>query len=199
MNTYCRIRVAGKWHVAMVTGCAIAARQVVFTLAEGETITLKYPESFTEVNLDTPEIGYFNYKHYALVTYRVPARQWRRGLCHDNHEIYNPFRRLFPAGDVGIYRPSWGMALAKGMFQCERTLNPQHSLEALRKGGCISSAITSDLALSYSPTDNFDPLIWYKTNPVGHVSRDRFNILDELYEQEVNDILKRIGCEAWIS
>lgn len=199
-NTYCRVRIKDHWQPAIIGQHSPQTQQVIFTLADSSTGTFKYPESFENVDLEVPATGYFNYKNHALLLFRLPARQWRRGLCSDNHEIFNPFRRLLPNEGGFFYKPAWGMQLADALYKRALTHDPNRSIRLLNEG-LASSAITRDLAISLSPTSAKDGfLVWYKANPVGRINKaNKFVITDELYEQEVIDSLRRSGHHAWIS
>lgn len=158
-------------------------------------VMLKYPQCLANVDLETPSSGLFNHNEHALYLFKSPVRQWHRGMCASNHEIYNPFRKLF---FEGVYRPTFGRAVVNAIFSERYFTDVAEAVQLINSKSTLKSlAITRNLMLSKSPSEA-RPLIWFKTIPVGYV-KQAFIIEDQLYQQEVHDELQRIGQEHWIS
>jgi hypothetical protein len=52
---------------------------------------------------------------------------------------------------------------------------------------------------SKSPTAELKhPLLWFKVYPVGYVLPDHFVIQDNMFEQEIEDEVYRLGKHEWI-
>jgi hypothetical protein len=182
--------------VAYIEYCHLEENTIAFTCEDIGSVMLKYPACLTMLDLEAPPSGLFNHNDHALFLFKTPARQWHRGLCAANHEIYNPFRKLFTDG---TYRAAFGRASVRSIFEENYITDVQEAVnDILNHPPLKSVAITRNLMLSKSPTEAL-PLIWYRTIPVGFVRLNRFIVEDELYQQEVNDELNRIGQYRWIS
>lgn len=174
----------------------VAGHLVIESETQGQ-MTLKYPESLVDVEFNPPSIGFFNHKEHALLLFKSPVRQWKRGLCSENHEVYNPFWAILR--DIQTpYRPTWGWRLINSLFNRQLTGSVQQSIIAVADK-LVSSAISLNLALSKSPVNSLNPLIWYRHSPVGFIENNKMVIRDETYHQEVIDELRRIGQSQWIS
>lgn len=183
-------------HVGYMEFCNPEEQTLHFTCANLGLVMKKYPSCLDELNLESPNTGLFNHNGHALFLFKTPARQWHRGLCASNHEIYNPFRKLF---FDGTYHPTFGRAVVESIFSNKFYSDIEEAADLIIQSNIFKSlAITRNLMLSKSPTISL-PLIWYKTIPVGFVNSRKFVVEDELYQQEVQDELQRIGRSDWIS
>ena len=162
----------------------------------GELI-LKYPTCLQVLQLDSPPTGLFNHRGYGIYLFKVPARQWRRGLCSENHELYNPFSCLF---NERVYKPIFGLGVAQSIFN-PSYVKIENAIETLNQlKNSYSIAISNKLMLSKSPSSlKNECLLWYKTIPIGTIQQHQCYIEDPLYEQEVCDELEQIGEASWIS
>ena len=153
-----------------------------------------YKHLLNITDLSPPSTGYFNYRNQGLYIFRNPARQWKCGFCKHNHEIYNPLNKLFKAG---IYNPVLGLQLANAAY-LNKFPQVDEAINNLQKNSqIISQAISRNILLSKSPTENHDILIWFKSIPCGFIHGDKFHTFDPIYEQEIEDELHRIGANKW--
>lgn len=167
-----------------------------FTLG---SLMFKYPNCLTKLLLDKPDTGYFNHVNGAFYLYQVPARQWRRGLCSANHEIYNPLRNFIHVS--GLYTPRLTLRTVNCLFSNKRIESDfNKALQKLKENEeCTSVAVSHNLMFSKSPTSDLKyPLLWFKAYPVGYVMPDHFVIQDSMFEQEVEDEVYRLGKHEWI-
>ena len=161
-------------------------------------VVINYPQGLTFLDLSAPGAGYFNHRGNAIFLFKNPARQWRRGICADNHELYNPLKRLFKEG---IYRPSFVASTITSVFN-PKYVSVGDAWAKLRDDHrLVSIACSPSLMLSKSPMTmrNDQPLIWYKTTPVGFIQEQKIKIKDQMFEQEVVDELTKLGASNWIS
>ena len=160
-------------------------------------IIINYPKGLQNLNLDSPKSGFFNFNNHAIYLFKVPARQWKRGLCSDNYEFYNPFKCFFKSG---VYCPMFGDRAIQAIINPEYLKIHETIINLESNPHMRSIAINPNIMLSKSPvTNNREPLIWYKTTPVGFIQSGKFSIQDELYEQEIHDELTRMNEGQWIS
>lgn len=171
---------------------------MVFLRSQDEgLVSVQYSEnSFAnKLDLSPPQTGFFNYNGHALVLFRTPARQWRRGLCNENHEIYNPFKKLL---HEGAYCPSFGSKTIVALFSPSFVCNPDEA-RAMFSNSIHSVALSRRLAISKSPIEQSSyPLIWFGCNPCGFVRGQKFVVEDETFQQEVEDELRSLGKDEWI-
>lgn len=182
---------------AIVDLCLFEEDLVCLTSSTEGQVHVKYTEANLEKKLDlsTPPTGFFNYNGHALVLFRTPTRQWRRGLCGDNHEIYNPFKKLLKDG---AYRPSFGAKTIQALFKPEYVPNPDEARSKFSKN-VHSVALSRRLALSKSPIESSSyPLVWFSCNPCGFLRGSKFIIEDDVFQQEVEDELRSLGKDEWI-
>ena len=196
-HTFIRWKPDDTVFVSYIDGCDLDAETVHLSTETVGTVMLKYPLCLQTLDLNTPDSGLFNHNDHALYLFKVPARQWQRGLCAANHEIYNPFAKLF---SQGVYRAQFGRAAVHSIFSENYMHDINVAINKIINTGVKSLAITRNLMLSKPVLTNVEwPLIWYKTIPIGHIRDRKFVIEDMLYQQEVQDELQRIGQGQWIS
>lgn len=197
-GTWIRHKTNGEIHIGFVDGVDMDNNVILLSSGKLGTLTKKYPVCLPDFELDSPESGLFNHNGHALYLFKNPARQWQRGLCAANHEVYNPFKKLFKEG---IYLPRFGRSLVDALYSnlYEQDIAKACHIMADSNERVYSIAITKQLMLSKSPSEKqIGPLIWFRTTPVGFLDR-KFRIDDPLYQQEVGDELRRIGAFNWIS
>jgi hypothetical protein len=158
-------------------------------------ITVRYSEAQFEehIELGVPKTGYFNHNGFAFLLYKTPARQWARGFCNTNHEIYNPFKKLLN----DPYQPSFGISTVTSIFKRTFPKTPDESLKCLETAQSV--ALSRHIMLSKSPLEDKFPLVWFDANPVGFVKRNKFVIEEDVFSQEIQDDLRRMGHMGWIS
>ena len=182
---------------AKVVGVDLSYKKIVLVVYDLGEIIINYPKGIHVLNLDSPKSGFFNFNNYGIYLFKVPARQWKRGLCFENHEFYNPFKCFFK---TGVYCPMFGDRAIQAVINPNYLTIEDAIIKLESTSNTKSIAINSNIMLSKSPVaNNHEPLIWYKTTPIGFLQAGKFNIQDELYEQEICDELTRMKETIWIS
>lgn len=158
---------------------------------DGVRTQLAYKEDWLKtVDLTPPPTGNFNYHGYMLRLYRRPARQWRVGICRQNHTVYNPMHHILGKYEP-IYKPLWNTALIQAAYDREYPTSVADAIAKFDNEKCKSFALTANLGLSRSPTKEEGLLVWYRHLPVGWLYQKGWNIEDARYEQEVKDEVRR--------
>jgi len=196
-NTWVQYRSDGVLSPALIELIQFGEKLIYIRSLELGIVSIKYTENQLKekLELSPPQTGYFNYNGHALVLFKIPVRQWRVGLCHENHEIYNPFKYLL---NSGVYRPTFGERTVSALFNPAYIPDPQIAYSMFNKS-THSVALSCHLMISKSPTEKHSgPLIWFDCNPCGFIQRSKFVVEDELFRQEIEDELHRLGQEKWI-
>jgi hypothetical protein len=159
--------------------------------------SLNYPDCLSVFDLSQPTPGYFNLNGAAIYFFKYPDRQWSRGICNANSELYNPLKQLIPY--VSVYVPTLGYATANAMFNREFIFDIREVINRLEKGDHLSVAISPKMMVSLSPSEEAPYLLWYGCNPIGQWKDNKFEICDKNYEQEVIDECRLLGVpHQWI-
>ena len=199
-ETYFQYKNAAKQLLTcQLTQIDISDKQIAINTHSQGTLFQKYPGCLESIFLETPNAQYFNYNKYAIYLFKVPARQWKRGLCIDNHELYNPLQKLFD--ENRIYKPVFNLNCINHIFN-PSYVEPTYACNLLLTKKVISVAIAPYIMLSLSPIENSDLLIlWYKTQPVGFIQAEMYNcqIKDVNFEQEIIDEFRKLGITNWIN
>lgn len=144
----------------------------------GETIPyqfLLYSEhshAAPEIDFILPKKSYFNTGNGAMLLQRIPARQYRRGICGDNTEIlllkgtiFHPSAVNFQNLDKYVRKPSW----------------PQFGEQG------ISYAVSRRIAVSGTQ-------VYVDQTPIGTINyKDRRISVIPLFAPEIQTILKENG------
>lgn len=90
-NTYVKFKEHGDqlFYIQNVTAEAVTG---VYNGGEDSFVVNLYEDSPYELNYILPHKSVFQYRDKALLLYRVPARQYFRGLCSDNTRILDVVR-----------------------------------------------------------------------------------------------------------
>lgn len=178
--------------VAYVEGCDvdIEGHGMIHLMFANRQAHLRYPECWPELNLSIPDVGYFNINGFAVYVFRYAERQWRRGFCNGNTELYNPFKRIIA---MDIYRPRLNMASANKIFNREFIRDcGRVAYDILNNKEVVSCALNQSLMFSKSPITDTKMLVWYNLNPVAQLEGDHTIVVkDETFKQELYDIVAR--------
>lgn len=182
-NTWCKFK---KDYVVIIRG--FEGPLLYLDSQQLGTMQLYYPKILEDLDLTPPVSGYFNHNNNALYLLKLPRRQWKRGLCQDNHEIYNPISRLV---NSGVYRALLGRtsisALYNRVFMRDLT-----EIEAMltNKTPIVSVAASLNLMISKSPVLKPKLVLWLGLIPCGFIDTGEIQICDENFRQEVLDELR---------
>lgn len=162
----------------------------------GHSEVLPYPRCLDVLDLESPEAGYFSNNGHALYLFKYPERQWRRGLCNANAEIYNPFSRLFVGG---VYQCGFGMKAIQAIFSGGHVQDIGHAIGML-SSEVFSVPISRSIMVSHAPVNSKSPvLLWYGLSPVSMLENGRFRVEDPIFEQEVHDEFRNLGQLKWMN
>lgn len=131
-----------------------------------------------------PKPGVFQHGTQALCYRRIPARQWRRGICGDNSRISTVVGPLL-GNAAGL-----SMATVADAFK-HKTYSVEQALEALAKNRARSVALDENLSLALPiSTDSTDYLVIFWDNLVGRC--DANGHLTKVFEPSIKPILDSV-------
>lgn len=130
-----------------------------------------------------PERRLFNSNNQALEFVRKPNRQYRRGICKDNMQIYSPIRKYWGGDDH-----PWDIHTIKHALYPTYPANCEEALNSLLKGTAVSVALNEKFFVSLSFTTTKDIFyVFYCNVCIGFFKKDVIYIKHALFKQEVLD------------
>lgn len=147
-----------------------------------------------EVYVEYPKSCVYSSNNSFHVCYRVPARQYSRGINKNNFRIDNPVMDL-------IAHPT-NISISIG--ELERSFNPvYYDLDAacsiLDEGKILGVGLNRKFGLSLSAESDDVNVLWYLTTPIALVDRKNksISVKAESFTQEVTDYLRRENLAQW--
>jgi len=151
-------------------------------------LRIAYPSKKYMWQLDLPTRGLFNYQNHVGLYYRMPKRQWKRGLCSGNSAInwltatwrhcLNPsiFQDI-PLTDLNLVG-----AIYDRYFRTKSEI-----IEDLFAGRKTEEAFNEKFAVSLSPfsEETHILLLWYETQLIGDLTATDIEVRHEPFLQEV--------------
>jgi hypothetical protein len=125
------------------------------------------------------EKGCYNYGNSVVATQRVPARQWKRGVCPANTRITD----LASGGHMPLNFTSLEL-----IFLPQKNEN----LEKFKKTGHGNVAFTNCLALANNN-------LYVYQHKIGKLEDNTFKVDNEVFVQEVKDMVARCGLTQAVS
>lgn len=147
-----------------------------------------------EVYVEYPKSCVYSSENSFHVCYRVPARQYSRGINKNNFRVDSPVMELLSLPtNVGL-----------SIKELERSFNPvYYDLDAacsvLGEGKIVGVGLNRKFGLSLScEADNLN-VLWYLTTPVAYVDgkKKSISVKAESFTQEISDFLRREKLEKW--
>lgn len=139
--------------------------------SEGHALKFKYPP-----------VGVFQNGKIACVFYRIPSRQYARGLCVHNSRIQNVGRLL------GASNPSYNFVTLENAFQ-HKQFSVNEALPQLKKD-CRSVALADNLSIMLSPiVESENYLILHYTQPIAACSPGGH--IRKVYEKVYKELLRK--------
>jgi len=133
-----------------------------------------------------PERCLFNHDKLALEFIRHPMRQYKRGICKDNVDIYSPVRRLI---DKRSYQ--WTHKVLKSALFPQYPASCQEAIDKLVNKEVLSIALNECFMLSQNVTSTQKNkqlfYLWFSNKLIGYFLKDTFHIKHSLFKQEVLD------------
>lgn len=151
-----------------------------FADALNTKIKLKHDTKYQLV-CEFPERRLFNSGKLALEFVRKPTRQYKRGICKDNCQIYSPVRRMW-SGD----------GYAWTIKTLEDALSPEYptcteAITKLDRKEVVSVALSPKFMMSLSFTYIPEYYLFYSNVVIGSFKDGVFKIHHKLFNQEVLD------------
>lgn len=160
-------------------------RAAVFHLFSNEVgrIKINYGSAHT-VKFVPPPVGVFQYGGDALVCFRLPQKQYRRGICSDNCRIYHTATAITrEQGQMDMETIS--AAFAKKVYQ------PKEALDILAKGKYRSVALPDNFSLTLSFSEGSkDYVLFFWTMPVARVNNEGkiTSYLEAVFTKQINKL-----------
>ena len=151
----------------------------------GVDIKLRH-ETKTRIICAFPERRLFNSNKIALEFIRLPHRQYRRGICKDNVQIYSPVRKIWNNDS----HPWDSKVLREAIFP-QYPSNIEEALDKLNKKEILSIALNDKFMLSLNWSANKQNLLFlfYSNKVIGTVENNKLKIGHQLFKQEILDNL----------
>jgi hypothetical protein len=157
----------------------VSDREVVFSDRQGTSYNV-FRDSGLEFEFIPVDRGWFNTVNGAVYLARVPARQWHRGICKSNTQIYTPTKEgSFTATGVGI-------RILSEIFENKVTVK-----DALDKYVVGSNSVALSKHFAITPAAKFafyDQLVGTVDHKEGKFT---LTLTDNLIHQEVSDLIRR--------
>lgn len=126
---------------------------IKLNMATGHNIFFEYPN-----------VGTFQHGKEAIIFRRVPARQYRRGLCSGNAAFIQPANRLWAQRRV-----DWTWDVVNDAYNAKK-YSLSDAMKMLKSGKYRSVALAGGWSLSLSPTANTNYLLFYFDLPVAWIN-----------------------------
>lgn len=134
------------------------------------TLTINLGSDGHSLQFRYPPVGVFQHKGDALVFYRRPSRQYRRGICSDNSSMLDVTRYI--TGRT----PQWTASEVQAAFS-HNVSTVSEALATLTKKTVRSVALKGNMAISKSMIAGVnDHIVWHWTSPIAFVHPERGTI-----------------------
>ena len=152
-----------------------------FTDVLGTKIKLRH-DTNQKLVCNFPERLLFNHKGVALEFIRKTTRQYRRGICKDNVQIYSPVRKMF-SGDSY----PWTIHTLVDALNPQYPTSCEEAIKTLDSRSVVSIALSSKFMLTHSFTNEDEYYLFYCNVVIGNFNNGKFHIKHSLFSQEVLD------------
>lgn len=142
-------------------------------------------ETNTRIICAFPERRLFNSNKMALEFIRLPARQYRRGICKDNVRIYSPVRQMWNNDNY-----LWTMETLKHAIFPVYPVNIEEAVQKLQKKECVSIALNAKFMVSLNFATNAKKdlfFLFYCNCCIGSIESNVVKVGHPLFKQEVLD------------
>ena len=178
-----------------INGRAILARyqdanedgNLVFTTNEVGQVLLRRENVFTNVHFIFPDRGMYNINGQAVLFSRVAARQWKRAPCKANCGFFTVMNRS------ELEQPLLSFGTVEQLFLPEYpSLEKAITLLKTR----FNVAITKNISISNTPTNDYDVIIWWNLRPIATVKDNLITCIDLDFQEELIDFIN-LHKEPW--
>lgn len=122
--------------------------------------------------------AWYNTDRNVFLVQRVPARQWKRGICEDNTQINEVFKGTLFHGPLEL---SWREAIFKIMTD---TIDYEKATAKYLKGDRDSVALSKHFAMSGNS-------LYFYNIEVGKLDKTRITLSLPMVQQELSDLIRR--------
>lgn len=154
-------------------------------LESGElgALTINMGSADHSLKFKYPQSGVFQYKNHAAYFRRRPSRQWKRGLCVENSTVRSVVTML--TGNTVPYNVN----TLQSAFD-HKVFSKSMALELLESNRAKSVALSDNLSLSLSMTDNPDYMIFFWDHVIGRCSNK--GEVTILFDKVMDEICQRV-------
>lgn len=157
----------------------------IFVDEHGMKLQLKNDTDIEIIN-KFPERCLFNSNRVALEFIRTPARQYKRGICKENVQIYSPVRRLIENRSA-----NWTIQTISHALFPTYPKTCEEAIAQLNANEVVSIALNETFMLSQNIVSNAKAKklfhLWFSNKVIGYWERGTFHVKHSLFKQEVLD------------
>lgn len=118
---------------------------------------------------------------------RIPARQYKKGVCSDNCIFYSPVHNSYWAS-LSRYHNHKNIEEAF----CPTYYDYDVAVEMLKNDKTrIGVAMDSNFALSLHPVSNDKLLLWYQMYQIAEINNNVISVFNSMLQVEVQDFLRK--------
>ena len=164
---------------------------------------LNWEDSNQSFDYSFPKVGLFNYEYGMVYFYRLPERQWKRGIVGSNSQMVDPLK------DIKLKIPElykfYNSKIGLGFKELEAAYSEQFpsciddAVADLLSFKYEARAISPMFGLSLSSMDESSLILWKHTSMIGLLSLKEKEIVikNQAFAQEIADYLRRKKEFAW--
>ena len=156
---------------------SVSPHEIMGTTEDGELFKIKLHDTPYEVNYLLPHKGVFQLGNKSALLYRIPAKQYKRGLCSENTRV------TYIDGSGEFNHPTMGFETLKQYV----TKQAYPSLETAMKNECGLISVALSPFLTYVPKGHM--LMIYNTK-VAKLSKGVFRMECPLFLNEVAQVVE---------
>jgi len=207
-RTIVRLKTEKDTHFApvYVNETVLEGQRITVDHATYGSLTVKWGSKNFVWDLELPERGLFNYNQHVGMFYRLPRRQWKRGL-HEHTSavewITLPWRKdINPVLVAGLPLPFSNLTYVDALYN-RHHVTWDEATKKLREYRLSEAALSNQFALTLSPFEkdsNDVLLLWYEDQAVADIDCEDHKILvrQQPFIQEITDFVQRqrVPCQV---
>lgn len=130
-----------------------------------------------------PPVGVFQHGADALVFFRRPARQYRRGICSDNSSLFNVTRQVTGRGT------DWSAGEIQSAYD-HKVMTLPEGIKALKHPAMRSVALPRNFAITKSMIKSVsDHILFHWMNPVAYLDPET-GAVKSMIEEKMGTLVK---------
>jgi len=155
---------------------------------------IEFPFRELEFDFSFPKSGYYNLERECFLYRQNPMRQYKKGLCSDNHSIYHMLSKILskytfswckwiPNYNLDV----WKSGYLNSLFLTQDSRSIRTRIAKILKGQQVSIALNRDFAISQGIISK-NPTIWFRDRIIGELKHpETVEIKNEIFMQEAID------------